>query len=98
MDGIQSIILCQNLESEEPILKKMWFEKEFTLYPHFIVYDFEAILTLLKEHATYELAYLSRHILISVAFHDTLGKEPVYLFDENPKRLIEQFIEVLTEK
>ena len=90
--------LVSNLESEEPILKKMWFEKEFTLYRHFILYDFEAILTLLKEHATYDLTYLSRHILISVAFHDTLGKEPVYLLDENPKRLIEQFIEVLTEK
>ena len=90
--------LVSNLESEEPILKKMWFEKEFRLYPHFIVYDFEAILTLLKEHATYDLTYLLRHILISVAFHDTLGKEPVYLFDENPKRLIEQFIEVLTGK
>ena len=29
---------------------------------------------------------------------DTLSKEPVYLVDENPNRLIERFIEVLTEK
>ena len=29
---------------KEPILKKMRFEKEFTPYPHFIVYGFEAIL------------------------------------------------------
>ena len=35
---------------------------------------------------------------MSVAMQDTLSKEPVYLVDENPNRLIERFIEVLTEK
>ena len=76
----------------------MWFEKKFTPYPHFIVYDFEAILVSLNEHPTDDLTYLSRHIPISVAVHDTLSKEPVYLVDENPERFIERFIEVLTEK
>ena len=85
-------------ECEEPILKRVWFEKEFTPYPHFIVYDFEAILAPLNEHPTDDLTCLSRQIPISVAIHDTLSKEPVYLVDENPKRLTEQFIEVLTEK
>ena len=63
-----------------------------------ILYDFEAILAPLNEHPTDDLTYLSRHIPISVAVHDTLSKEPVYLVDENPERLIQQFIEVLTEK
>ena len=63
-----------------------------------ILYDFEAILAPLNEHPTDDLTYLSRHIPISVAVHDTLGKEPVYLVDENPKRFIARFIEVLTEK
>ena len=76
----------------------MWFEKEFTPYPHFIVYDFETLLALLNEHLTDDLTYLSRHIPIRVAIHDTLSKELVYLVDENPGRLIEQFIEVLTGK
>ena len=76
----------------------MWFEKEFTPYPHFIVYVFEAILAPLNEHPTDDLTYLSRRILINVAIHDTLSKEPLYLVDENPKRLIERFIEVLTGK
>ena len=31
-------------ECEEAILKKVWFEKEFTPYPHFIVDGFETIL------------------------------------------------------
>ena len=35
---------------------------------------------------------------INVAFHDTLSKELVYIVDENLERLIERFIEVLTEK
>ena len=52
----------------------------------------------LNEHPTDDLTYLSRHIPISVAVHDTLSKEPVYLIDKKPKRLIKGFIEVLTEK
>ena len=90
--------LVSTWECEEPILKKVRLEKEFMPYPHFIVYDFEEILAPLNEHPTDDLTYLSRHIPISVAVHDTLSKEPVYLVDENPKRLIRRFIEVLTEK
>ena len=85
-------------ECEEPILKKVWFEKQFTPYPHFIVYDFEAILAPFNEHPTVDLTYLSRHIPISIVVHDTLIKEPAYLVYENLELLIEQFIETLTEK
>ena len=85
-------------ECEEPILKKVWLKKKFMPYPHFIMYDFEAILALLNEHRTHGLTYLSKQKLISVAIHYTLSKEPVYLVEENPERLIERFIEVLTEK
>ena len=90
--------LVPTWECEEPILKKVWFEKEFMPYPHFVLYDLEAILAPLNEHLTDDLTYLSRHIPISVAVHDTLSKEPVYLVDENPKRLIGRFFEVLTGK
>ena len=71
---------------EEPILKEVRFEKKFTPYPHFIVYDFEARLVLLNEHPADDLTYLSRHIEISIAVHDTLSEEkeedPVYLADK----------------
>ena len=60
--------------------------------------DFEARLVPLNEHPTDDLTYLSSHIPVSVAVHDILSKEPAYLVDENPERLIERFIEVLTEK
>ena len=85
-------------ECEEPILKNVWFEKEFAPYPHFIMYDFEAILAPLNEHPTDDLTYLSRHMLIGVAMHDILSKEPVYLVNENPGNLIERFTEALKEK
>ena len=62
------------------------------------MYDFEAALAPLNEHRTDDLTYLSRHIPISVAIHDTLSKEPVYLVDKNPKSLIKQSINVLTKK
>ena len=86
----------------EPILKKVRFEKKFTPYLHFIVFDSEAILALLNEDRRPDddltddpiddLTYLSRHITISVAVHDTLSKEHVNLVNENPEHLIEQFI------
>ena len=63
-----------------------------------MVYGFEAILAVLNEHPRDSLTYLSRHIPISVGIHDTLSKRPVYLVDDNPKSLIQQFIEVLTGK
>ena len=44
-----------------------------------MVYDFESIIASLNEKPTDGLTYLSRHILISVAIHDTLSKEPVCL-------------------
>ena len=57
-----------------------------------------AISAPLNEHPTDELTYLSSHIPISVAAHDILSKEPVYLVDKKPKCLIKRFIEALTEK
>ena len=62
------------------------------------MYGFAAILVPLNEHLKGDLTYLSRHMPKSVAIHDALGGEPVYLVDENPKSLIERFIKDLPEK
>ena len=51
--------LVSTWKCEEPILKKVWFEKDFTPYSHLIVYDFETILAPLNEHPTDNLTYLS---------------------------------------
>ena len=80
----------------KPILKHVCFEKEFTPVPH--LYDFGAILAPLNEKPIEDLMYLSGHTPISAAIKDTLGKDPVYLVDENPEHLIERFIRVLTQK
>ena len=85
-------------ECEEPTLKKVWFEKRFTHYPHIIVYDSEVILAPINEHPTDNVTYLSKHILISIPVHDPLSKELVYLVGESLKRLLERFIEIQTEK
>ena len=55
------------------MIKKEWFGKEFTPCPHFIVYDCEAILTLLNEHPTNILTYLSRHTPTIDVIHGKLG-------------------------
>ena len=90
--------LVSTWDCEKPISKKMWFEKNFSPYPHFIVYDLEARLVPFNEHPTGDLTYLSRHIEISVAVHDTLAKEElVYLVDKNPECLVQRFIEAVTE-
>ena len=54
---------------EKPILKKV----QFTPYPHFIVYDFEAILSPLNEHPIDNLTYLTGHTPVRVSIHDTLN-------------------------
>ena len=53
--------LVSTWEWEETILKKVRFEKDFTPYPHFIVYDFEAILAPLNQHSTDDLTYIKAH-------------------------------------
>ena len=85
--------LVSTLECEEPILKRYGLKKSLHPFPQFIVYDFESILAPLNEHPTDDLTCLSRHIPIRVAVHDTLRKEPVHLVYENPRPLIEQFID-----
>ena len=70
----------------------------YALSSDYSVWFSEAILAPFNEHPTHDLTYISRHIPISVAIYDTLSKEVVYLVYENPGRLIERFIEVLTKK
>ena len=53
---------------------------------------------ILRQYWHHLMNTLQIPIPISVAIQDIFGKEPVYLVDENPKRLIERFVEVLIEK
>lgn len=76
-----SIWVCK-----KTILKKVWFDKDFTSSVDLIVFNSEAILALLNKQPPDDLTYLSRCTPVSVAIHDVSNRnrEPVYLVVENP--------------
>ena len=78
-------------ECEKPSKKKQFFKVEFRPYPHYIVFDFEALLEALNECRTSDLTYTSSQKLISVAIHDSLMDEPSFIVHKNPKLLIGEF-------
>ena len=62
-------------------------------YPDFIFYEFEALHD--KGQAgqpTSDLAYESVHVPISVSIGDTKEREPTFIADKNPKRLVARFM------
>ena len=88
----QGFKLISVWECEKPELKKMELEKEFRPYPYFIVYDFEALHKKMDEIQTEELVITSRHVPVSVAINDNLTNEPVFIVDQDPGNLINNFI------
>ena len=85
-------------ECEKSELSNTFFEWKFTPYPHFIVFDCEARVIPENVKPTEDLTYVHKQVAISVAIHDTLGDEPVYLEDDNPKELTRRLMEVLYQK
>ena len=83
---------------EKPELSNKFFEWKFTPYPHFIVYDFEARVLPQNIKPTKDLTYIHKQVAVSVAIHDTLSEEPVYLEDTDPKELTRRLMEVLRQK
>ena len=79
-------------ECEKPSKKKQYFQVQFRPYPHYIVFDFEALLKALNECQTSHLTYTSSQKPISMAIHDSLMDEPSFIVNENPKLLIRQFV------
>ena len=61
-------------ECEKPQRSGKWFDKKFIFYPHYIVFDFEALLKVINEECTSDLTYKSKHIPISVAISDAFHK------------------------
>ena len=52
-------------ECEKAPKARRYFEKEFRPYPHYIVFDFEALLQALNQQPTKDLLYVSRHVPVS---------------------------------
>ena len=85
-------------ECEKPSKKKQSFKVQFRPYPHYIVFNFEALLESLNECRTSDLTYTSSQKPISVAIHDSLTDEPSFIVHENPKLLIRQFVAELERR
>ena len=68
-------------------------------YPHFIFYDFEALHD--KSQAglpTPRLAYEAVHVPISVSIGDTKEREPTFIVDGDPKKLVVRFMEEIVRR
>ena len=85
-------------ECEKPSKKKQFFKVEFRPHPHYIAFDFEALLEALNECRTSHLTYTSSQKLISVAIHNSLMDEPSFIVHENPKLLIREFVAELERR
>ena len=85
-------------ECENPPKAKRYFQKEFRAYPHYIVFDFEALLEALNQQKTKDLLYISKHVPVSVAIHDSLSESPTFIEHEDSKMLVQLFVEELERR
>ena len=85
-------------ECENPPKAKRYFQKEFRAYPHYIVFDFEALAEPMNQKQTDDLVYMSKHVPVSVAIHDSLSESPTFIEHEDPKMLVQLFVEELERR
>jgi len=69
-------------------------EQKIVIYPHAIVYDFEAKVY----SATKDLTFENVHEPISVSVGDTLNQQPTHLCERDSKVLIEKFMNELQSR
>ena len=80
-------------ECKAPGYKEITYEHKSVIYPHAIVYDFEAYLDEAKIYsATKDLTFENVHVPISVSVGDTLNQQPTHLCERDSKVLIEKFM------
>ena len=73
-------------ERKAPGYKDITHEQKFVIYPHAIVYDFEAYLDKANIYsATKDLTFENVHLPISVSVSDTLNQQPTHLCERDPK-------------
>ena len=85
-------------ECENPELSRKYFHNKFVSYPHYIVSDFEAVLRRLNLGLTFDLKIDCSHIPISVAIDDSLTNEPMFVENQDPEHLIEEFVAELNRR
>ena len=76
-------------ECNAPGYKQLAFEPKTVIYPHALVYDFEAYFDKTKCYRpTADLTYENVHVPISVSVGDTMDSQPTHLCEREPKVLI----------
>ena len=85
-------------ECEKPTKKRCYLRKGFRAYPHYIVFDFEALLQVMNQKQTDDPVYVSKHIPVSVAINDSLSESATFIEDEEPKILVQLFVEKLERR
>ena len=86
-------------ECKAPGYKAIAHKQKTEIYPHAIVYDYEAYLDKPKSYrATKDLTYENVHVQISVSVGDTLNQLPTHLCERDPTLLIEKFTKELQRR
>jgi len=86
-------------ECEAPGYKDITHEHKILIYPHAIVYDFEAYLDKAKIYrATKVLTFENVRVPISVSVGDKLNQQPTHRCERDPKVLIEKFMKELQSR
>ena len=79
--------------------KAVAHEQKTIIYPHAIVYDFEANLDKTKSYRpTTDLTYENEHVPISVSVGDTAANQPTHVCERDPKALLEKFMNELQRR
>jgi len=74
-------------------------EQKIVIYPHAIVYDFEAYFDKAKIYsATKDLTFENVHVPISVSVGDTRNPQPTHLCERDTMVLIEKFMNELQSR
>jgi len=83
-------------ECKAPSYRPLALEPKTVIYPHALVYDFEAYLDKTKRYkATANLTYENTHVPISVSVVYTIDSNPTHICERDPKALIEAFVHEL---
>ena len=90
---VVSVWKCEN-----PELSSKSYPREFVPYPHYIVYDFEAVLRKRNFHQTSDVMIDCSHLPFSIAINNSLTKEPVFIENHDTEQLIKEFVEELTHR
>ena len=97
-EGFQDIPETLTLFDERKAMPvEISLEKIPRFYPFFIVFDFEAILIKEEKKKTDRFFVEQEHVPVSVAIHSNFALEPIYLVNEDPRELIEDFVKNLAD-